>query len=90
MIWLLEVWFRLAAGRVTAELMPYYTTDIDVQGFGQQPLHFIHQKSPAKEAIQLLFVHGEPGSFTEAMKLIPHLTKQGKTNQASMWFLQVL
>ena len=38
--------------------LPNYTTDVGVEGFGEVQTHFIHQKSAAKDAIPLLFVHG--------------------------------
>ncbi|KAI9435117.1 Alpha/Beta hydrolase protein [Lactarius indigo] len=38
---------------------------IAVDGFGELNVHYVHQKSTAKGAIPLLFVHGWPGSFLE-------------------------
>ena len=35
-----------------------FHTDIQVEGFGILDIHFVHQKSEAKDAIPLLFVHG--------------------------------
>ena len=37
---------------------PQFHTDIEVDGFGTLDLHFVYQKSEAKDAIPLLFVHG--------------------------------
>lgn len=37
---------------------PQYHTDIDVDDFGSLDIHFVHQRSEAKNAIPLLFVHG--------------------------------
>ncbi|KAH9037763.1 hypothetical protein EDB84DRAFT_1124766 [Lactarius hengduanensis] len=39
-----------------------------VDGFGELNVHDVHQKSTAKGAIPLLFVHGWPGSFLEVTK----------------------
>src|SRR5512142_2125639 len=40
------------------EGVSHYTTDVDVDGFGDVNIHFIHQKSEKADAIPLLFVHG--------------------------------
>jgi len=37
---------------------PQFHTGIDVSGFGNLDIHFLHQKSETKGAIPLLFVHG--------------------------------
>jgi len=37
---------------------PQFHTDIEVDGFGTLDTHFVFQKSEAKDAIPLLFVHG--------------------------------
>lgn len=36
-------------------------------------LHFIHHKSPRKDAIPLLFIHGWPGSFLEVERILSDL-----------------
>ncbi|KAL2683343.1 hypothetical protein Neosp_007813 [[Neocosmospora] mangrovei] len=38
------------------------------------PLHFVHHRSPRKDAIPLLFIHGWPGSFLEVSHIIGNLT----------------
>ncbi|KAI0629864.1 alpha/beta-hydrolase [Trametes polyzona] len=53
---------------------PMFTRDIDVDGFGTLNIHYVHQRSEVKNAIPLLFVHGWPGFFLEARKLLPILT----------------
>ncbi|KAH9163038.1 alpha/beta-hydrolase [Lactarius sanguifluus] len=45
-----------------------------VEGFGELSVHYVHQRSTAKGAIPLLFVHGWPGSFLEVTKVLPLLT----------------
>jgi hypothetical protein len=35
-----------------------FTTNIEVEGFGELNIHFVHQKSDVTNAIPLLFVHG--------------------------------
>ena len=54
---------------------PQQMVDVDVDGYGTYPLHCIHQRSEAKNAIPLLFVHGWPGSFIEVTKVLPLLVK---------------
>lgn len=53
--------------------LPNFSTDVNVTGFASLDIHFIHQRSPIKEAIPLLFVHGWPGSYLEVTKLLPLL-----------------
>ncbi|KAH7925879.1 alpha/beta-hydrolase [Leucogyrophana mollusca] len=60
--------------RLLNDELPMYTLDIDVKDFGQLNIHYIHQKSQVLEAIPLLFVHGWPGCFLEARKILPLLT----------------
>ncbi|KAH9017881.1 Alpha/Beta hydrolase protein [Lactarius hengduanensis] len=54
--------------------LPMFTRTIGVDGFGELDVHYVHQKSTAKGAIPLLFVHGWPGSFLEVTKVLPLLT----------------
>lgn len=42
-------------------------------------IHFIHEKSKAKDAIPLLLIHGWPGSFLEFAPVINDLTKEATT-----------
>lgn len=53
--------------------MPQFETTVNVQGFGDIDMHFVHQVSNVKSAIPLLFVHGWPGSFLEVTKMLPLL-----------------
>ncbi|KAE9399876.1 alpha/beta-hydrolase [Gymnopus androsaceus JB14] len=58
------------------ETLPQFTRDIEVDGFGALNIHYVHKKSEKEvQGIPLLFVHGWPGSFLEARKIIPLLTK---------------
>lgn len=52
---------------INAELN--YKIPIHVEGFGDLNIHFIHEPHAKKDAIPLLFVHGWPGSFLEALKI---------------------
>jgi len=53
--------------------LPQFETKITIGGFWPVELHFLHQKSNAKGAISLLFIHGWPGSFLEVTKMLPLL-----------------
>ncbi|KAH9018182.1 Alpha/Beta hydrolase protein [Lactarius deliciosus] len=54
--------------------LPMFTRTIEVDGFGELSVHYVHQRSAAKGAIPLLFVHGWPGSILEVTKVLPLLT----------------
>ncbi|KAH7000626.1 Alpha/Beta hydrolase protein [Ilyonectria destructans] len=54
---------------------PQFTTGVAVDGFGDHEIHFLHQKSSKPDSIPLLFCHGWPGSFLEALKILPLLTE---------------
>ncbi|HEX2283511.1 MAG TPA: alpha/beta fold hydrolase [Mycobacterium sp.] len=49
-----------------------FTTEID-----GLDIHFIHQRSPHKDAFPLLITHGWPGSIVEFHKVIEPLTEHG-------------
>jgi pimeloyl-ACP methyl ester carboxylesterase len=77
---LTEVWkndFDWRKAEAKINVLPHYITDIDVEGFGSLNIHFLHSKSSIKTAIPLLFVHGWPGGFWEANKILPLLTTDG-------------
>ncbi|KAI5892391.1 alpha/beta-hydrolase [Schizophyllum commune H4-8] len=65
--------WRAQEAAINAEL-PQFTTNLEVEGHGKLNIHFVHKKSEVAHAIPLLFVHGWPGSFLEARKIIPLLT----------------
>lgn len=56
---------------------PQYLAAIEVENFGTFDIHFIHQLSANPNAIPLLFLHGWPGSFIEATKILPKLVYAG-------------
>ncbi|KAH8983087.1 alpha/beta-hydrolase [Lactarius hatsudake] len=43
--------------------LPMFTRTIAVEGFGELSVHYVHQRSAAKGAIPLLFVHGCTAAF---------------------------
>jgi len=53
--------------------IPQFTTTINVDEFGPLEIHFLYIKSTVDGAIPLCFVHGWPGSFMEAEKIIHDL-----------------
>ncbi len=54
--------------------LPHFVTSIQVEGYENLKIHFLHKKSNRKDAIPLLFVHGWPGNFLEAAKILDSLT----------------
>ncbi|KAF2761606.1 alpha/beta-hydrolase [Pseudovirgaria hyperparasitica] len=53
--------------------LPNFRTTVNIDGFGDIGIHFIHAVNPSSNAIPLLFCHGWPGSFLEVTKLLPLL-----------------
>lgn len=54
--------------------LPHFVTSIQCEGYESLKIHFLHKKSTAKHAIPLVFVHGWPGNFLEATKIINSLS----------------
>jgi hypothetical protein len=60
------------------ETLPQFMTKINLEGFGEFDIHFVHaQAGHGRKAIPLLFAHGWPGSFLEVSKVLPLLVKGG-------------
>ncbi|TVY53225.1 putative epoxide hydrolase, partial [Lachnellula suecica] len=57
------------------ETLPQFTTKVNVDGFGELEMHFVHKKSVKADSIPLLFCHGWPGSFLEVSKILPLLNE---------------
>ncbi|TVY42125.1 putative epoxide hydrolase [Lachnellula occidentalis] len=55
--------------------LPQFTTKVEVDGFGELEMHFVHKKSAKADSIPLLFCHGWPGSFVEVSKILPLLVE---------------
>ncbi|KAL2801450.1 Alpha/Beta hydrolase protein [Aspergillus keveii] len=51
-----------------------FTVPVSVEGYDDLKIHYLHHTSQIAGAIPLLFIHGWPGSFIEATKIIPPLT----------------
>lgn len=66
--------FRWASFEDRLNKLPHFETTISLEGFDPLDVHFIHQKSTNPDALPLLLVHGWPGSFLEATKILPLLT----------------
>lgn len=73
--WRTEYDWRAEEARLNA--MPQFMTDINVEGFGEIQLHFVHSRSRREDAIPVLFLHGWPGSFAEVTKILPILNQAG-------------
>jgi hypothetical protein len=50
---------------------PMFTCSIEVEGFGELRVHYVHQRSSVKGAIPLLFVHGCKSPFHPSL-LVTH------------------
>jgi len=57
--------------------LPQYRSSIDIEGYGDLNVHFVHSPSNSDKAIPLLFIHGWPGSFLEVSKALPALNAAG-------------
>ncbi|KAJ6108392.1 Alpha/beta hydrolase fold-1 [Penicillium sp. IBT 18751x] len=57
------------------EQLNQFIVPISVDGFGELDIHVVHHRNGNPRAIPLLFIHGWPGSFLEATKLIPLLVQ---------------
>lgn len=66
-IWRTEYDWRAREARLNA--VPQYTTTID----GTR-IHFVHAKSPHREALPLILTHGWPGSVFEFLEIVESLT----------------
>ena len=62
--------------------LPHFVTPIQCEGYETLKIHFLHKKSTVKGAIPLIFVHGWPGNFLEATKIIDSLSS-AKDGQVS-------
>ncbi|KKY35879.1 putative epoxide hydrolase [Diaporthe ampelina] len=74
--------WRAAESKLNEQLSQF-TTTVPVDGFDDIEVHFVHQKSDRPDSIPLLFAHGWPGSFYEAVKLLPYLTSPSSPDQPS-------
>ncbi|KAJ4046805.1 hypothetical protein NW756_005394 [Fusarium oxysporum] len=60
----------------------HFKAPIQVDGFESLDIHFLHHRSSREDAIPLIFVHGWPGSFLEATKILPLLVNPPEGKQA--------
>ncbi|KAH8656077.1 Alpha/Beta hydrolase protein [Tricladium varicosporioides] len=67
-----------AREKMLNEKLPQFTTKVEVDGFGELEMHFVHQRGE-EGGIPLLFCHGWPGSFLEVLKILPLLTEKKGT-----------
>ncbi|KAI1321271.1 microsomal epoxide hydrolase [Xylariaceae sp. FL0255] len=56
--------------------LPHFVTPIQCDGFRPLQIHFIHIKSGVPGAVPLVFIHGWPGHFLEATKIVKLLTEK--------------
>ncbi|CBF82221.1 hypothetical protein AN5262.2 [Aspergillus nidulans FGSC A4] len=57
------------------DIFRHFLVKVDVPGYGPLMLHFTHNQSARPNAIPLLFSHGWPGSFVEAIRVVLPLTE---------------
>lgn len=50
--------FNWRAAEAGINKIPQFTQDIKIDGFAALSIHYVHQRSAAKNAIPLLFLHG--------------------------------
>jgi pimeloyl-ACP methyl ester carboxylesterase len=65
--WANDYTWRKAEAKLNA--LPQFTTEID-----EVEIHFIHVKSPHKDALPLIITHGWPGSVIELLEVVAPLT----------------
>jgi hypothetical protein len=51
--------------------LPMFTRSIEVEGFGELRVHYVHQRSSVRGAIPLLFVHGCKSPFQRSLLSSP-------------------
>lgn len=66
---------------------PHFTTTIQCDGYEPLQIHFLHQRSKVEHAIPLLFIHGWPGSFMEALKIYKQLADPDHHNAPAFHFV---
>jgi pimeloyl-ACP methyl ester carboxylesterase len=52
----------------------HFIVKLDVPGYGSLVLHYTHTQASNSKAVPLLFSHGWPGSFVEAIRIVEPLT----------------
>ncbi|KAI1284687.1 Alpha/Beta hydrolase protein [Xylaria sp. FL0933] len=57
-----------------------FIASVTIDGFGTYDIHHIHMRSTIPGSIPLLFLHGWPGSFVEATKIIGDLARGDDTD----------
>lgn len=80
--WLNGFDWRRAEATVN-DTLPQCMTTINIAGFGDYDIHFVHLRSKVKNAIPLIFLHGWPGSFYEGSKIAHPLVNGEGDNQPS-------
>ena len=78
--WLTKYNWRTHETQLNAQL-PQFTVPVQVDGFRELTIHFVHKRSSRKDAIPLIFVHGWPGSFIEVLKVIQELTEPSEEGE---------
>ncbi|KAF3390248.1 putative epoxide hydrolase [Penicillium rolfsii] len=65
----------------------HFIVKVDVPGYGSLVLHYVHHRSKNTNAMPLLFSHGWPGSFVEAVRIVHPLTQPESASDPSFHFV---
>lgn len=65
----------------------HFLVKLNVPNYGPLVLHFTHARSSSKTAIPLLFSHGWPGSFVEAVEVVQELSSPKDKNAQAFHFV---
>jgi pimeloyl-ACP methyl ester carboxylesterase len=65
----------------------HFLVKVDVPGYGPLVLHYTHNQSTRSAAIPLLFSHGWPGSFVEAVRVVHPLTEPDDATDPAFHFI---
>lgn len=73
-VWLEDYDWRKAEARLNK--LEQFTTEVALSRTSTKyTVHFLHRKSSSPNAVPLLFLHGWPGSFLEASKIVDLLAE---------------
>ncbi|CAG8948038.1 unnamed protein product [Penicillium salamii] len=61
----------------------HFIVKLDVPGYGALVLHYTHTQASSSNAIPLLFSHGWPGSFVEALRIVKPLSNPSDAKEPS-------
>ncbi|KAK5132917.1 hypothetical protein LTR08_008363 [Meristemomyces frigidus] len=72
-----ESGFDWRAQEAQLNQLPNFHQGVEVDGFRELDIHYLHQRSDSPDAVPLLFCHGWPGSYLEVTKMLAALKGTG-------------